>query len=97
MVFYKGRNILHVKIQSPVASSEHLRTFCLAVGRRVHGYEKCVGIGNEDLNVYVLNSGILYPSVLVLYTAWHWAAVQIKTFYIRNCVSGVKRNDHQIC
>jgi len=37
-------------------------------------------IGKEDLNANVLNSNICYPSVLVYIQAWHWAAVQIKTF-----------------
>jgi len=38
MILYEGINILPLKIQSPLASSEQLRTLGLAVGSRIRGY-----------------------------------------------------------
>ena len=64
MIFYKGRYILPLMIQSPVASSEHLQ-FAQLLGSRMHGNEKSLEIGKEYLNVSVLNSKICLPSVLV--------------------------------
>jgi hypothetical protein len=57
--------MLPVNIQSPVASSEHLCTLCLAVGRRLHGYYKSLEINKEDLKANVINSNIYQPTVLV--------------------------------
>jgi hypothetical protein len=48
----------HSKIQNSFASSENLYTIYLAVGRRIHGSQKCLEIGKEEINAYVLSSSV---------------------------------------
>jgi hypothetical protein len=48
----------HSKIQNPFASSEHLYTIYLAVGRRINGSQKSLLIGKEDVNANVLSSNV---------------------------------------